>query len=98
MALRTKLSRYPITLPVTQKGQVTIPAAMRHSLGIDSPGHVSVFLGEDGDVHVRPISAASSLRGKYKPLPGSAHLSMDEIIADSLAHQFEDEMRDTEDE
>lgn len=98
MSLRTKLSRFPVTLPVTQKGQVTIPAAMRHQLGIPSPGHVTVFMGEDGDVHLRAVRPISDLHGKYKPLPGSAHLSMDEIIADSLAHQFEDDWRDSADE
>ncbi len=95
MVLRTKISRYPVTLPVTQKGQVTIPAAMRHSLGIDAPGQVTAFMGDDGDVHLRAVRPISDLHGKYKLRPASAHLSIDEIITDTLAHQFEDDWQDS---
>lgn len=94
MVLRTKVARYPVTLPVTQKGQVTIPAAMRHQLGITSPGHVAVFMGDDGDVHVRPIPPTDDLYGKYAPRPESRHLSMDQIIEESLADQADTIMRD----
>ena len=94
MVLRTKLSRYPITLPVTQKGQVTIPAAMRHSLGIESPGHVTAFLGDDGDVHLRPLEPIENWRGKYKPLPGREHVSFEQMADDAMQDLADETMRE----
>lgn len=42
---------------VTKKGQVTIPVAIRHSLGL-VPGDKVAFVVESGDVKVKAVKSA----------------------------------------
>lgn len=52
---------------ITKKGQVTIPAGIRHSLGL-APGDKVAFVLESGEVKVRPVkSALAASFGAVKP-------------------------------
>lgn len=56
----------PLTT-ITKKGQVTIPAEIRHSLGL-VPGDKIAFVLEKGEVRVKPVkSALDSSFGAVKP-------------------------------
>jgi len=52
---------------ITKKGQVTIPAEIRHSLGL-GPGDKVAFVLENGEVKVKPAkSALERSFGAVKP-------------------------------
>lgn len=56
----------PLTT-ITKKGQVTIPVAIRHSLGL-VPGDKVAFVVESGEVKVKPVkSALERSFGAVKP-------------------------------
>ncbi len=44
-----------VVTPVSAKGQLVIPVAMRRVLGIKTGGRVALTL-EDGVIHLRPVS------------------------------------------
>lgn len=54
-----------IVATITSKGQVTIPAAIRRQLGLDTGDKLAFVLGDDGEVRVRPATYPdlASLRG-----------------------------------
>lgn len=62
---------------VTTKGQITLPKEIRDILGIVPNQHVSVLLGPDGSVLVRPIPDFFSLTGKTK-----SNVKYDDRLAD----------------
>ncbi len=52
---------------ITKKGQVTIPAEIRHSLGLE-PGDKVAFVLESGEVKVKPVkSALAASFGAVRP-------------------------------
>ena len=53
-----------ITIRISDKGQVTIPAAARRTLGLKARGRVSVEVREDG-VFLRPVRSIEELYGIY---------------------------------
>ncbi len=86
-----------ISAPVTQKGQVTIPVDLRRRLGINTPDHVDVFLGDDGDIHIRAKrSIVRELAGSVKPLPGREHVNYEEVRHLMLEDVANDIVRDTD--
>lgn len=58
---------------VTQKGQVTIPIAMRKALGISPYDRVQIRMG-DGMVNVEPVEDLLDVAGKYKAPKGKSAL------------------------
>lgn len=54
---------------ITQKGQITIPVAMRRALGWSPYDRVEVKMG-DGGVEVAPVIDIMSLGGTIKPIKG----------------------------
>lgn len=57
-----------IIMPVTRKGQVTIPAVIRQFLGLQKTGRVA-FAIEDGEVKIKPAKATlEAAYGAVKPL------------------------------
>lgn len=58
---------------VTQKGQVTIPVAMRKALGISFYDRVQVRMG-DGVVEVTPVEDFLSMAGSVRPIKGKSAL------------------------
>jgi AbrB family looped-hinge helix DNA binding protein len=54
-----------MSVPVTSKGQVTIPVEVRKLLGIAAPGRVTFAVSENGEVTLRAprFPTIDSLRG-----------------------------------
>lgn len=52
----------PDVIRVTQKGQATIPKALREKYGIDAPGEVFVY-EEDGRIVLEPVPSPEELQG-----------------------------------
>lgn len=95
MAVPTARLRRPPSTPLTRKGQLTMPVEVRRHLGVGPRDRIEWVVEDDGAVRVRPArSTLESLQGKYKPVPEKAHWPIDDLIADALAHQFEDEPSD----
>lgn len=69
---------------VTRKGQVTLPADIRRTLGIHEGDPVD-FRVEDGEVRVRP--ARATLADGYQSIPGLAEPRTDEEIAAIVADE-----------
>jgi AbrB family looped-hinge helix DNA binding protein len=54
--------REPEVVRVSQKGQATIPKALRDKFGIDTPGEVFVY--EEGDrIIIEPVPSLDELHG-----------------------------------
>jgi len=47
---------------VSQKGQATIPKALREKFGIETPGEVFVY-EEEGRIVIEPVPSAEELHG-----------------------------------
>lgn len=58
---------------VTQKGQITIPVAMRKALGINPYDRVRVRMG-DGAIKVEPAEDLLDIAGKFKAPKGKSAL------------------------
>lgn len=58
---------------ITQKGQVTLPVAMRNALGWSPLERVQVKMG-DGVVEIHPIEDFLSMGGSIKPMKGKSVL------------------------
>ncbi len=58
----TSNTRNPEIVRVSQKGQATIPKALREKFGIETPGEVFVY--EEGDcIVIEPIPSLDELHG-----------------------------------
>lgn len=76
--------------PITSKGQVTLPAAIRRRLELSAPGRVVFVVEDDGAVEIRAprFPTIESLRGIAGTLPRP--MEWDEML--QIAH--EDALRD----
>ena len=72
---------------VTQKGQATIPLALRESMGL-FPGTKVQFLEADGEIKIRPLPTLESFMGilKGKKLPTERDL--EKIFADEAIDRY----------
>lgn len=69
------------TATVTSKGQVTIPAEVRDSLGLHAGDRVDFVRLDDGSFRLRPASVpAERLKGFFGPWEAPA-VSLDEMDA-----------------
>ena len=68
-------------MPITVKGQVTIPKAIRDRLGLKPGGRVDFVIEPDGRVVLRPV-AGPSLADRLRAVMGTATagLTTDEIM------------------
>lgn len=64
---------------ITQKGQVTIPIAIRNALGWSSYDQVEVKMG-DGIVEIGPVEDFLSMGGSVKPIKGKSALKAREYM------------------
>jgi len=95
MTLLAPKPRMAISAPVTQKGQVTIPVDLRRQLGIGAPDRVELFLGDDGDIHIRATrSIVRGLAGSIKPLPGREHIDYEDVRHEMLEDLADKIVRD----
>lgn len=52
----------PVVVRVSQKGQATIPKAIREEFGIDTPGEVFVYQ-DHGRIIIEPVPTLNELHG-----------------------------------
>lgn len=53
---------------ITKKGQITIPAVLRHKFKL-KPGTKAIIYEDQGDVKIKPGQDIFSLQGSVKPTP-----------------------------
>jgi antitoxin PrlF len=53
-------------LHLTEKGQTTIPKALREHLGVGPGGTIKVVILDNGSVYMVPSASLSSLKGMFK--------------------------------
>lgn len=70
-------------MPVTVKGQVTIPKPIRDRLGLSPGSRVDFEVAADGQVLLRKAEAPPATSDRFRGLLGraTAGLSTDEIMA-----------------
>jgi AbrB family looped-hinge helix DNA binding protein len=70
-------------MPVTVKGQVTIPKPIRERLGLTPGSRVDFEIAADGQVVLRKAEAPQAVPDRFRRLLGraTAGLSTDEIMA-----------------
>jgi len=81
------------TATVSEKGQVTIPSAIRKKAGIGPRSRVAVTLSEQGIV-LRPVRSISDVLGIFKDCTGGkpmdwekAREEMEIAVAEQVAHE-----------
>ncbi len=71
--------RPPLTFPITQKGQVTMPAEIRRLLGVGPKDRIEYFV-EDGRVEVRAArSRIDQLGSSIREVPGREGTDYEEV-------------------
>lgn len=78
-----------IVSTVTEKGQVTIPAEVRRTLGIHR-GEKVIFLIEGGDVRLKPVRfTLETVFGSVPALPSRDTVDFDEQIDEAMEEEAE---------
>ncbi len=67
------------TTSVTQKGQVTLPKALRDRYGI-TPWSKVIVLGDDNGIQIKPTEDIIHLAGSLKPQKGKSVMAAREAI------------------
>lgn len=76
--------------PITSKGQVTIPKAIRERLGVSPPDRVEFALNEDGEIVIRPVQfSIKALRGVVPAIPGRDPGDFEELIHEAMEEKAE---------
>ena len=77
-----------LTSSVTQKGQATIPMAIRRSLGIKPNSKIVFELKENNEVTIKPVIDFFSLKGSVKSdKPFDLH-AMEKAIEDEIIKKY----------
>ncbi len=83
-------SKEPEVVRVSQKGQATIPKALREKFGIETPGEVFVY--EEGDrIVIEPVPSIDELHGIH----AGDHESGE--VLEKVRQQKEDEKQEEDD-
>jgi AbrB family looped-hinge helix DNA binding protein len=67
-----------ITAQVSDKGQITIPAAVRRKLGLKAKSRVQIEAREDG-ILIKPVKSVSELYGVFHEYAKGKTTDWDEI-------------------
>ncbi len=73
---------------VTQKGQVTIPLALRESLGL-FPGTKIQFSEGDGEIKLRPLPSLEFFMGALKGKKLQTGEELEKIFADEAIDRYQ---------
>lgn len=80
MAALSTLERPRLATPLTQKGQLTMPAEVRRHLGVGPRDRIEWVIADDGHVEVQVArSRVREMAGRIKPLPGREGLDYEEV-------------------
>jgi len=55
------------TVIISNKGQITLPARVRHQLGLESQGRIDLEV-KQGAIILRPARTIRSVRGVFRPM------------------------------
>ena len=85
------------TARVSERGQISIPAAARRKLGIKPKSRVIVEVGEN-EITIRPVRSilevAGIFRGCTTDIPGAGDWERERVVAmEAVAREVEDECR-----
>jgi len=85
-----------MTTTLTTKGQVTVPKKIRDYLGLRPGSAVDFALGRDGEVIVKPMVSASSVRrkGRFNKLRGSLEMGKSTDSLMQLLRGYDADARD----
>jgi AbrB family looped-hinge helix DNA binding protein len=74
---------------ITSKGQITIPAGVRKSMGVKPGEKVAFFEGEDGEFILRRVGSIKDLRGCLAGLvPPMTIEEMDKAIGEAVTESY----------
>lgn len=70
VAIRPQIAR-KTRVRISKSGQVTLPADIRRSLGVDVGDQVDIIMEQDGRVSVEPVTTltAAEMAGMFGPRP-----------------------------
>ena len=78
------MSEYVAT--VTSKGQLTLPAAVRRQLGIESGDRVTIVIEDENGARLRRVDHdVDSVRGMIATPPGLESNDFDDLIEEAMA-------------
>ena len=74
---------------ITSKGQITIPAGVRRSMGLKPGEGVAFFEGEDGEFVLRRVGSIMDLEGCLAGLvPPMTVAEMDKAIGEAVTESY----------
>lgn len=80
MPLPQTFTRPSLTFPITQKGQVTLPAEVRRRLGVGPKDRIEYVIDDDGTVRVQAArSRIDQLGDSIKAVPGREERDYEEV-------------------
>jgi len=75
---------------VTSKGQLTLPAAVRRQLGIESGGRVTIVIEDENGARLRRVEHdVDSVRGLIATPPGLESQDFDDLIEEAMTDHAE---------
>ncbi len=79
---------------VTSKGQLTLPVALRRTLGIDPGDLVAFVIDEEKGARMRRVEeTVMSVRGSIPTPPGLVSDDFDDLIEEAMSDHADDVMR-----
>lgn len=79
---------------VTSKGQLTLPVAVRRSLGIDPGDRVTFVIDEENGARLRRVEhTVKSVRGSIPTPPGLESVDFDDLIEEAMSDHADEVMR-----
>lgn len=76
------------TSSVTQKGQATIPAAIRKLLGIKTNSKIVFELNDNNEVLIRPVKDFFTLKGSIKTNKPFDIQAMEKAVQDAIVIKY----------
>lgn len=82
------------TATVTSKGQLTLPIALRRSLGIEPGDRVVFVLDDDDSARLRRVrNTIKSVRGSIPTPPGLESADLDDMIEEAMSDHADEFIR-----
>ncbi len=76
------------TTSVTQKGQATIPAAIRQLLGIKTNTKIVFELNDNNEVSIKPVKDFFTLKGSVKTNKPFDIQAMEKAVQDAIVIKY----------
>jgi AbrB family looped-hinge helix DNA binding protein len=87
--LQNMIIPYTYTIPVSSKGQITIPAEVRQVLGIKRPGKVTIQITSEKEVKLSDKSMSlDDVLGSIKGNDNTKNLTVEEMVKIAQIDKF----------